>query len=158
MLHNAQLTGAVTVQAADQFIAEVLNEWQLLRPTAKYHYNSNEPMPNIRVDVNLRAALMNLLNNAADASELAIEITTRYDDENLIVQISDDGPGLSEEVTLKAGSAFFTTKTEGRGRGLGLFLANATVERMGGTVRLYNRDGGGAATELSLPIAQGAAT
>lgn len=150
MLHNAQLTGAVTMQAADQFIAEVLNEWQLLRPAAKYQYSSNEPMPNIRVDVNLRAALMNLLNNAADASEHAIEISTRYDDAHFIVQISDDGPGLSEEVTLKAGSAFFTTKPEGRG--LGLFLANATIERMGGTVRLYNREGGGATTELALPI------
>ena len=151
MLHNAQLTGAVTVQAADQFISEVLNEWQLLRPAAKYQYSSNEPMPNIRVDVNLRAALMNLLNNAADAGEHAIEISTRYDDAHFIVQISDDGPGLSEEVTLKAGSAFFTTKPEGRG--LGLFLANATIERMGGTVRLFNREGGGATTELALPIA-----
>ena len=151
MLHNAQLTGAITVQAADQFIAEVLNEWQLLRPAAKYQYSNNEPMPNIRVDVNLRAALMNLLNNAADAGEHAIEISTRYDDAYFIVQISDDGPGLSEEVTLKAGSAFFTTKPEGRG--LGLFLANATIERMGGTVRLYNREEGGATTELALPIA-----
>ena len=44
-----------------------------------------------------------------------------------------------------------TTKTEGRG--LGLFLANATVERMGGSVRLFNRDTGGATTELILPIA-----
>ena len=51
---------------------------------------------------------------------------------------------------LKAGSAFFTTKTEGRG--LGLFLANATIERMGGTVRLFNRAEGGATTVLTLPI------
>ena len=48
----------------------------------------------------------------------------------------------------RAGSAFFTTK--GEGRGLGLFLANATIERMGGKVRLFNREGGGATTEITL--------
>ena len=66
------------------------------------------------------------------------------------LEIHDQGKGLSDEATLKAGSAFFTTKKEGRG--LGLFLANATVERMGGKVRLFNRAEGGATTELTLPI------
>ncbi len=156
MMSNAQEGGASKMQAADEFIAEVLNEWQLLRPAAHYQYRGEERMPAISVDVTLRAALMNLLNNAKDASELAIEISARCDGARFIVEIRDKGLGLSEEVTLKAGSAFFTTKPQGRG--LGLFLANATIERMGGTVRLYNREGGGATTEVSLPIAQGSAT
>ena len=149
---NAQDSGTTTLQAADELMAEVLDEWQLLRPAAHYRYDSVGPAPRISVDVTLRAALMNLLNNAADASEQAIEITTRCDNSNFILEIRDYGAGLSEEVALKAGSAFFTTKTEGRG--LGLFLANATLERLGGTVRLYNREGGGATTELTLPVAK----
>ncbi len=156
MLSNAQEGGASRIQAADEFMAEVLNEWQLLRPAAQYRYQGKERLPAISVDVTLRAALMNLLNNAMDASKLAIEISARHDGTQFIVEIRDQGPGLSEEVTLKAGSAFFTTKPEGRG--LGLFLANATIERMGGTVRLYNRKRGGTTTEISLPIAQGGAT
>src|SRR3972149_4876561 len=56
-----------------------------------------------------------------------------------------------KEAALKAGSAFFTTKTGGHG--LGLFLANATIERMGGSVRLFNRKEGGATTLLTLPAA-----
>src|SRR3989338_6901627 len=63
---------------------------------------------------------------------------------------SDHGKGLSEEAELKAGSAFFTTKTEGHG--IGLFLANATLERLGGSVRLFNREQGGATTKIILPI------
>ena len=156
MLSNAQEGGASRLQAADEFMAEVLNEWQLLRPAAQYRYKGEERMPAISVDVTLRAALMNLLNNAMDASKLEIEISALCNGTQFIVEIRDEGPGLSEEVTLKAGSAFFTTKPEGRG--LGLFLANATIERMGGSVRLYNREGGGATTEISLPIAQGDAT
>ena len=50
----------------------------------------------------------------------------------------------------QAGSAFFTTKVGGRG--LGLMLTNATIERMGGTVRVFNRAQGGATTLLTLPI------
>lgn len=156
MLSHAQEGGASRIQAADEFMTEVLNEWQLLRPAAHYRYQGEERMPAISVDVTLRAALMNLLNNAMDASKLAIEISALCNGTQFIVEIRDEGPGLSEEVTLKAGSAFFTTKPEGRG--LGLFLANATIERMGGTVRLYNREEGGATTEISLPIAQGGAT
>ena len=80
----------------------------------------------------------------------AIEIHSHWDTSNFILEIRDQGAGLIEEAMLKAGSAFFTTKTEGRG--LGLFLANATIERMGGTVRLFNRAEGGATTVLTLPI------
>ena len=107
-------------------------------------------VPLIKVDTTLRAALMNLLNNAADAAPQAIEICTHWDAKHFRLEIFDHGSGLNAEAVLKAGSAFFTTKKEGRG--LGLLLANATVERMGGSVRLFNREGGGATTQLILPI------
>ncbi len=151
MMSDAQDSGTSKIQKADEFIADVLDEWQLLQPASQYRYHAEGRAPGISVDVTLRAALMNLLNNAADASEHPIDISSRCENDRFIIEIRDDGPGLSEEVTLKAGSAFFTTKPQGRG--LGLFLANATVERLGGMVRLYNREGGGATTEISLPIA-----
>ena len=152
IMANAQVIGATSRQPADELVAEVLDEWQLLRPTAQYRYHSTgaQPSPRINVDVTLRAALMNLLNNAADASPQAIEISSRWDASAFMLEIRDHGAGLSAETALKAGSAFFTTKSEGRG--LGLFLANATIERLGGKVRLFNRKEGGATTELTLPI------
>jgi len=187
IMANAQDSGAILPQSVDELMAEVLDEWQLLRPTAQYHYSSltpdgttshstklpkdgsqaagypglplpgeeqgrpgGVPAPLLNADVTLRAALMNLLNNAADAGPQPIEIHARWDSSSFTLEIRDHGQGLSEEAALKAGSAFFTTKTEGRG--LGLFLANATIERMGGTVRLFNRAEGGAATVLTLPV------
>ncbi|HXU94107.1 MAG TPA: ATP-binding protein [Gallionella sp.] len=153
ILANAQESGAAVLLPADELVAEVLDEWQLLRPTAQYRYrNSNaQPAPLVSADATLRAALMNLLNNAADAAPQSIDIETHWDANRFMLEIHDHGKGLSEEAGLKAGSAFFTTKSEGRG--LGLFLANATVERLGGTVRLFNRDTGGATTQLILPLA-----
>jgi two-component system sensor histidine kinase RegB len=153
IMANAQDSGATQPQPADRLMAEVLDEWQLLRPAAQFHYHSHGPAPAplINADVTLRAALMNLLNNAADAGPQAIEIHAGWNGAGFTLEIRDHGSGLSEEAALKAGTAFFTTKAEGRG--LGLFLANATIERIGGTVRLFNREEGGAATELTLPVA-----
>ncbi len=152
IMANAQDSGAALLQPVDQLMAEVLDEWQFLRPAAQYRYHSSgvQPAPEISVDVTLRAALMNLLNNAADAGTQPIAIHARWDAASFTLEIRDQGAGLSEEAALKAGSAFFTTKKEGRG--LGLFLANATIERLGGRVRLFNREEGGATTELVLPV------
>jgi two-component system sensor histidine kinase RegB len=136
----------------EEFFRNVLDEWQLLRPTVHYRFQVRgaQPSPRLRADLALRSALLNLLNNAADASPDEMDILLRWDDANITLEIHDQGPGLTSEAAARAGSAFFTTKQEGRG--LGLFLANATLERLGGNVRLSNREGGGATTEVILPL------
>jgi two-component system sensor histidine kinase RegB len=150
LVSHAQATPEV--MSIEAFLLAVLDEWQLLRPTVNYHYQVDgaQPAPQLRPDPALRAALLNLLNNAADASSEGMEILLHWDGKNIVLEIQDQGPGLTAETASRAGSAFFTTKAEGRG--LGLFLANATLERLGGSVRLFNREGGGATTEVTLPL------
>jgi two-component system sensor histidine kinase RegB len=152
LLDNAQDTGAQTLQPLEQFLAATLDEWQLLRPAVNCHYQvaGGQSVPQMDIDPALRAALLNLLNNAADASPEKINIEAHWDDNNFTLKIHDYGEGLTPEVAIRAGSAFFTTKEEGKG--LGLLLANASVERMGGKVRLFNRQGGGATTEVIIPL------
>lgn len=139
-------------QPLKQFLAATLDEWRLLRPATECRYQADDfqGAELLTYDTSLRAALLNLLNNAADASPQRIAVTARCDGHELILTINDDGPGLTPEAAARAGSAFFTTKQQGRG--LGLFLANATLERMGSKVRLFNRAGGGATTEVTLPL------
>ncbi len=153
LLSQAQETSSEL--SLEEFIRNVLDEWQLLRPTVHYRYQVNgiQPSPRLRADPALRSALLNLLNNAADASPDEMDILLRWNDENITLEIRDQGPGLTPEAAARAGSAFFTTKKEGRG--LGMFLANATLERLGGSVRLSNREGGGATTEVTLPLRTG---
>ncbi len=152
LLTNAQDSSPLAIQSMEQFIFNTLDEWQLLRPTVhhRYHCTGALPAPHGRVDPSLRAALLNLLNNAADVSPEEIDIHVHWTDKYFTLQIQDHGPGLSADVAANAGSAFFTTKKEGRG--LGLFLANATIEQMGGKVRLFNSEKGGATTEVILPL------
>lgn len=150
LVSHAQATPEV--MSIDVFLLAVLDEWQLLRPTVHYHYQVDgaQPAPRLRPDPALRAALLNLLNNAADASAEGMQIALHWNDKDIVLEIQDQGPGLTAEAASRAGSAFFTTKEDGRG--LGLFLANATLERLGGSVRLFNREGGGATTEVKLPL------
>jgi two-component system sensor histidine kinase RegB len=150
LLKHAQETSSEL--SLEEFIRNVLDEWQLLRPTVHYLFqvSGHQPSPRVRADLALRSALLNLLNNAADASPDEMDIVLRWDNVNITLEILDHGPGLTPEAAARAGSAFFTTKQEGRG--LGLFLANATLERLGGSVSLSNREGGGATTAVNLPL------
>jgi two-component system, sensor histidine kinase RegB len=149
LAHAQEDSGELSLE---EFLRTLLDEWQLLRPTVRYRFQVRgiQPSPRVRTDLALRSALLNLLNNAADASPEEMDILLFWNDENIRLEILDHGPGLTPEAAARAGSAFFTTKQEGRG--LGLFLANATLERLGGSVQLSNRDGGGATTEVILPL------
>jgi two-component system sensor histidine kinase RegB len=149
MLDDGRSLGA---QPLENFLSATLEEWRLLRPATECAYSTQgcNSILMQNFDPALRPALLNLLNNAADASPQRIEVEARCSMDELTLTISDHGPGLTAEAASRAGSAFFTTKQNGRG--LGLFLANATLERLGGRVRLFNRAGGGAATEVTLPL------
>ena len=79
----------------------------------------------------------NLLDNAADAmgGEGHITIRTRTEDERVVVEIEDDGPGIPAGIQTQIFDAFFTTKPPGEGSGLGLNTSyNVVVKKHGGTI------------------------
>ncbi len=139
-------------QPLNHYFDDLLEKWQLVRPgvVMEAEWQGVLPAPRIIADQTLTQALLNLLNNAADASPASVEILGHWQDNELQMEIRDRGQGLAPEVQQRAGQPFFTTK--GHGFGIGLFLANATIERFGGKVLLTNREGGGALTRISLPL------
>lgn len=141
-------------QPLNEYFADLLEKWQLVRPgvAVKAEWQGAPPAPRIVADQTLTQALLNLLNNAADASPESVEILGCWQSSEMQLEIRDCGPGLAPDIQQRAGQPFFTTK--GHGFGIGLFLANATIERFGGKVVLLNRDGGGAVTRVSLPLAK----
>jgi len=155
LLANAGQTRAedASGQTVDHFLREILDKWKLMRPTVKftYHCNGAYPAPQIINTHLLAQSILNLLNNAADASLENIEIKSDWDNKELRLEILDFGKGLSEETVQRAGQAFFTSKPR-QGFGIGLFLANANIERFGGSIRLTNRKRGGACTQVRLPL------
>jgi two-component system sensor histidine kinase RegB len=68
----------------------------------------------------------------------------------LTVHIKDDGPGIPLEILEGLGEPFLTMRSGGMG--LGLFLANASIQRLGGTIKMENMREGGAMTTIILPL------
>lgn len=151
---------ATSARAADQgellsvttLLEELLDEWQLMRPQVSYRQQTPSPLPapQVRATLALRQALMNLLNNAADANPDGIELALSWDSQQIWLRIRDRGPGLPLEQSANLGKPFVTTK--GKGLGIGLFLTATTLARQDGEVCLYNHPEGGTLTEVRLPI------
>lgn len=97
-------------------------------------------------------ALRSLVTNAQDASPAtaAVVVAVRMTD-LLRISIRDRGPGMPAEVLARIGEPFFTTKAPGRGMGLGLFLARAVIEGVGGTMEI-NSGSGGTEVLVQLPV------
>lgn len=141
-------------EALDAYLARVLQRWCAAHPEARVRVRWGERTgaPRIAADRTLDQALGNILNNAVDASPQAIEVDIGWSPAELAFEVRDRGPGLTAAVREHAGEPFFSTKEPGAGMGLGLFLARGAIERLGGSVRLDNRDGGGAVCRVRLPL------
>ena len=100
--------------------------------------------------------LANLVRNAFDAqAEVGkvepVRLVTRLEAERAAFEIFDVGPGIPAHAESRVGEPFFTTKAPGAGLGLGVFLARAFAERMGGELTLAARPGGGTVVRLLVP-------
>jgi len=149
--------GDAAPQGIEDFLKGVLERWSLIRPQVRPRIllAGADPAPLIVGEETVRQTLINILNNAADASPQDVAVEVRWDARDLIIEVRDRGPGVSEDAVARAGRGLFSTKSEGQG--IGLLLANATIERLGGSVTLFNRDGGGGCTRVQLPLARLAA-
>ena len=96
----------------------------------------------IEYDLGLSQTLLNVLNNAADASSESgrdlIEVNYRQRGGELMICIDDFGAGLSDEQLELAGSVPFSTKDSGMG--IGLLLSQVNINRLGGSLRIFNRE------------------
>jgi two-component system sensor histidine kinase RegB len=98
-------------------------------------------------------ALANLLRNALDASpsDTSVELSVSREAAGLRFAVRDYGPGMSPETVARATEPFFTTKEAGHGMGLGLYLTQVLVERLGGRLRLESVPSQGTTASISLP-------
>jgi two-component system sensor histidine kinase HupT/HoxJ len=105
----------------------------------------------------VQQVVMNLVQNAADATENArerrLEISGRIEQADAVIEFRDSGPGIPAGNLDKLFDPFFTTKPVGRGTGLGLAISYGIVERHGGRLTADNHPRGGALFTLRLPLA-----
>jgi two-component system sensor histidine kinase RegB len=140
--------------ALRRYLEELLSEWKALRPQIPFQVEFLGPSPGPRIvtDRTLSQALLNILNNAADAATDRVSLKAEWDDRQLSLTIHDDGYGLPESLRSHLGQAFVTTKPPGHGLGLGLYLARTTLERLGGGLTLNNAPPRGVCASITLPL------
>ncbi|MDE7315248.1 MAG: PAS domain-containing protein, partial [Mucispirillum sp.] len=116
---------------------------------------------------NLKQVIMNIVVNGKDSilqrkenepelrGQIAIKVDN-HNNEHIIITITDNGTGLSEEALIKIFEMHWTTKGS-QGTGIGMYMAQMIIEKMNGSLQVKNREDGekGAQIVLSLPIHNG---
>lgn len=137
---RGQGPGPTPTLPASAWLRRSLERWGLMWPKACIQADIPADLPVLPDDAGLEAAFMVLLNNAAEASPDEIAVSARRQGDRLVLSVSDRGPGLAAK--------------DGKpsGWGVGLELAGATLERLGGSLTVHERPGGGVVARVSLAI------
>jgi signal transduction histidine kinase len=117
-----------------------------------------EWLPEVQADpVQLKEAIVNLLVNASESIEESGRIVIREERTNaspqgaaLTIHISDDGPGIPDEIQQQIFHPFFSTKSEGTG--LGLSITKRIVEEHGGSIAFESSPAQGTSFAITLPV------
>lgn len=136
----------------NEYLEDVVLQWQDQRPDVRLEFDIEEsdPMPQIVAEMTLTHALTNILNNAAAVSPNWVGLFSRWDEKEIVIEIIDNGPGIDQEIIKHIGKTPIGSRR--KGLGVGLFLASSTIERLGGSLKLYNRTKIGACAKIILPI------
>jgi two-component system sensor histidine kinase RegB len=163
ILDQMQLgAGTVGESVSTSTVGDLLDESMVgIRETPNVHRDVPPELAKTPLKLPPRAvsqALRSLVTNAQDASppNTTVVVMARRDGAFIEIAIRDRGPGIPAEVLARIGEPFFTTKAPGRGMGLGLFLARAVIEGVGGTLQIDSRQGagptGGTEVRVRMPL------
>ena len=112
--------------------------------SASLTVNAPENLPRaIGIGGELNQVWMNLIDNALDAVSDGgrVAVTARVEGPNVVVRVTDDGPGIPKELERRIFDPFFTTKPVGQGVGMGLEIVRRFVESNNGRLDFESRPG-----------------
>ena len=110
-------------QSLRSYFDQLLERWQLMRPKLNASISFadyDKSMPILKFHPTIAQSLLNLLNNAADASPESVNVRIDWTKDKVEIQIKDQGSGVDPATIDSIGKPFTSSKTEGLG--LGLFL------------------------------------
>ncbi len=156
------------LEELNKCIAMIQNQTRLLQIACEVHSELPDNFMMVGYQNELKQVLLNLLKNATDAIEehiahepkspRRIDIYLNLEGEFLKIEIKDTGKGVPAEVMEKIFDPYFTTKEQGKGTGIGLYMSKVIIEKnMKGKLLVENykkEDGerGGAIFTLLVPL------
>lgn len=112
----------------------------------------DKPDAVVTSNLSVKHAVINIVENAIKAAHSKVDVRFSISEElppRFEISIRDDGPGIPDDVMEKLGEPFISRRKESMG--LGIFLANAAIERLGGSIEMLNMKEGGALSVIRLP-------
>jgi two-component system sensor histidine kinase RegB len=135
------------------FLTDVVEQWRKTRAPVGFDtaIQISRDVPIVAETV-VRQTLLNMLDNALEASPSWVGVMALLSGADLVVSVRDKGPGFAPEILANLGKPYHSTK--GRpGSGLGLFLVVNVLRKLGGQLTVRNLAEGGALVEMTLPVA-----
>lgn len=131
----------------------------LLREAAAAHHRDGveleivapEGPPDIVRRPEIVQGLTNLIENAVDFARTKVTVRADVRDRDIRIQVLDDGPGMSHDVLSALGEPYVSSRQDGEGLGLGVFIAKTLLARTGAEMVISNRKTGGAQFEMIWP-------
>jgi PAS domain S-box-containing protein len=133
----------------------MLMEKQFRELDIKFTADFDETIPMIKVSPGqIRQVLLNIVKNAMEAMPHGgtLSVATKGEDNLVKIVISDTGIGMGDDVKEKIFDAFFTTKEQVRGVGLGLSVCYGIIQDHGGTIEVESEAGRGSIFTIVLPV------
>jgi two-component system sensor histidine kinase RegB len=148
---NASISLAQLLEEAagpDEPDEDIKVEWSVVGPP------DTDP-PDLVRHPEVGPALTSFIENAMDFAKSEVRLVGRYDEDVVIVEVRDDGPGFAPEIFAKLGEPYVTSRPSGEhspsghlGMGLGFFIAKTLLERTGAEVGFRNARDGGAVVSI----------
>jgi two-component system C4-dicarboxylate transport sensor histidine kinase DctB len=158
---SPEAVAVVEVNQAIQAAAQLLHS-EFSRHTVHLDLRMPTTLHVLGDTVRMEQVLINLMRNALDAVEHAVEkrvqVVLGADTQQVTIRIVDSGSGLPEEVIKHLFEPFFTTKATGLGLGLGLAISSSIVQAMNGQLSAHNRVPCGAEFVVTIPRCDAANT
>ena len=138
----------------DEVVA--LSEQRVKYSNVKLKLNLAQHLPEVYASpAEFEQVLLNLVNNALDAMTTdggTLEITTRVDGGQVVVDVADTGQGIPKANLARIFDPFFTTKPVGKGTGLGLSICYGIIRKMEGEISVNSAVGLGTTFHVRLPL------
>lgn len=147
-------TGQEEEQTLAAIVADIRDYLVNIHPRASISIDIDEAVHNARLlfDLTLRHALINIIENSikAASTHTSVAIRAAKEEPRLEITVQDDGPGIPLQVMENLGEPFISTRKDSMG--LGIFLANAAIQRSQGSIEMFNLSSGGSLTVIRLPM------
>jgi two-component system NtrC family sensor kinase len=105
----------------------------------------------------MQQVFLNIINNALDAMDKQggiLKISSELEKDFIVIEITDNGPGIPGPNLQKIFDPFFTTKPVGKGTGLGLSICYGIVKNLGGEIVVHSTVGAGTRFFIKIPVSR----